>query len=206
MLHQNPTTVPSITQDYPEWHRGRKDYALWLIELGNEEIHKKVHAAREHLAEFLLKPYQRQPHITLFVCGFLADTPRFKDDYGREELRVHTQLLNDSKVKPFSIEIGKLNSFASAPFLEVDDSEGGIHRVRSLLSNAAKEIGRSAFMPHLTVGLYSGTFSSTVVGRRISTFSSEPVRFKVERITFASYQAQEIAGPLSHTCDVALPA
>ena len=206
MLHQNPTTVPSSTQDYPEWHRGRKDYALWLIELGNDEIHKKVHAAREHLAEFLLKPYERQPHITLFVCGFLADTPRFKDDYDREQLRVHTQLLNDSKVKPFSIEIGKLNSFATAPFLEVDDSEGGIHRVRSLLSTAAKEIGRSAFMPHLTVGLYSGAFSSTVVGRRISTFSSEPVRFKVERITFASYQAREIAGPLSRACDVALPA
>jgi len=206
MIHQNPKTVPSVALDYPECHRGRKDYALWLIELGNDEVNKKVHAAREHLAEFLLKPYQRQPHITLFICGFLADTPRFKDDYGWEQLRVHTQLLKDSKVKPFSIEIGKLNSFATSPFLEVDDSEGGIHRVRSLLSTAAKEIGRSAFMPHLTVGLYSGAFSSTVVGRRISTFSSEPVRFKVERITFASYQAREIAGPLSRACDVALPA
>jgi hypothetical protein len=59
MLHQGQETVPVIAGDYSAWHRGRKDFSLWLIESENEEIRRHVESAREHLSEFLIKPYQR---------------------------------------------------------------------------------------------------------------------------------------------------
>lgn len=204
MLHQRQETIPSIIRDHREWHRGRKDYSLWLIDAATEEICKKVEAAKEHLSDYLLKPYQRQPHVTVFVCGFLADIPHFDDDYGTEQFRVQTQMLEEANVESFFIEIGGLNSFASAPFLEVHDLEGGLEKVRAALSTSVSEIGRSTFTPHITIGLYSGAYPSESVSARISTYESRPVRLKVERIMFGTYHAQEIAGVLTYRRDVAL--
>ena len=204
MLCQGQETIPVLVGDYSAWHRGRKDYSLWLIESDNEEICRHVEAAREHLSEFLIKPYRRQPHITAFVCGFLVDTPHYDDDYGSGQFRVHAQALKDANVGPFFIEIGGLNSFSSAPFLEVNDLEGGIDTVRAILSTTAKEIETSHFTPHITVGLYSGAFSSSVVTRKISGFPANPIRIKVERITFATYNAEKIADALTYRHEVAL--
>jgi 2'-5' RNA ligase len=204
MLHQNQETIPSPNRDYPEWHRGRQDYSVWLIELGGMEVSQKVAAAREHLSDLLIKPYQRQPHITVYVCGFVADTPRYDDDYSAEQLEHHAHLLRAEAVKPFTVEIGGLNSFASAPFLEVADLDGGLDRMRALLSTTGKEIGRREYTPHITVGLYSGVFPGSVVFERISSFPKDPCKLTVDRITFATYHAREIAGALTGRYVVAL--
>lgn len=204
MLYQKQETIPSPVHDYPEWHRGRQDYSVWLIELGRMEVSQKVAAARKYLSDFLIKPYQRQPHITVYVCGFVTDAPRYDDDYSAEQLGHHAHLLRAAAVKPFSVEIGGLSSFASAPFLEVADLEGGLDRVRALLSTTGKEIGRNAYTPHITVGLYSGAFPGSMVNERISSFPKDPFKLTVDRITFATYRAREMAGALTYRYSVAL--
>jgi 2'-5' RNA ligase len=138
------------------------------------------------------------------VCGFLADAPQYDDDYSAEQFGRHAHLLREAAVKPFIVEIGGLNSFASAPFLEVADPEGGLDRVRSLLSTTGKEIGRSAYTPHITVGLYSGNFPSSMVNERISSFPKGLCKLAVDRITFATYQARETAGALTYRYAVVL--
>jgi len=204
MLHRNQQTIPSPIHDFPDWHRGRQDYSVWLIELGNTEVSQKITAAREHLSDFLIKPYHRQPHITVFVSGFLCDIPRYDDDYSAEQQEQHAHLLRAGAIKPFTVEIGGLSSFASAPFLAGADLEGGSTRVRSLLSTTGQEIGRSAYTPHITIGLYSGAFPGSVVTERISSFPKDPCRLTVDRITFATYQAQKIGGALTGRYEVAL--
>ena len=204
MLHQSRETVPSLIRDHREWHRGRSEYALWLIELESSELHRKVEAARKHLSEFLLKPYHRQPHVTLFVCGFFVDTPLFDDDYSAQQFRHHECLLNDSNIEPFAIEVGGLNSFTSAPFLEIRDRDNGIGRVRAALSAATKEIGRDTFTPHVTIGLYSGTFPGSIVSRKLAAFPEDPCTLTVDRIMFAVYRAQELAGALTYRHHVSL--
>jgi hypothetical protein len=204
MLHEHKETIPSLVKDHVDWHRGRREYAVWLIELGSGEIRDKVEAAREHLSEFLLKPYLRQPHVTLFACGFLTGAPCHADDYCTGQFHAHLQKLQGSKVGQFSIRIGKLNSFASAPFFEVEDPEGGIDQVRAILSALGPEIGRDSYTPHLTVGLYSRVFNSASVGRKIASFSSTPSVVTIERVSFASYEARDIAGPLTYRSEVAL--
>jgi len=203
MLHQHKETISSRIHDYPDWHHGRQDYSVWLIELGRADVSRKVAAAREHLSAFLMTSYQRKPHITIYVCGFLADTRFYDDDYSAEQFGRHAQFLRDAEVRPFTIEIGGLSSFASAPFLDVADPEGGIDRLRTLLSMTGQEIGRSVHTPHITIGLYSGAFPGSVVSERISSFPKDPCKLAVDRITFATYQAREIAGALTSRYEVA---
>jgi hypothetical protein len=198
MLYQHKETIPAVLRDYPEWHRGRSLYGLWLVELASEELSKTVTAARDLLSPFLLASYNRQPHISLFICGFLSESARFDDDYTPEQLLLHSTVLERKTIKPFAIEVGGLNSFASAPYLEVRDPDGGIDRVRTALSCHGQEIGRSSFTPHVTVGLYSAAFPGTLVMEKIKSFQTKSVRSVVNCITFATYEAQTIAGPLKY--------
>ena len=204
MLHENHETIPSPVHDHPGWHRGRQDYSVWLVELDGMEVFQKIDAARELLSDFLIKPYQRQPHITIFVCGFLADTPYHDDDYSAEQFERHLHLLREAAGKPFTLEIGGLNSFSSAPFLEVADLEGGLDRVRALLLTTGKEIAMNDYTPHITVGLYSGAFPGSVVTGRISSFPKAPCKVTVDKITFASYRAREMSGALTYRHEVVL--
>ena len=204
MLHQCPTTIPAEIRDYPEWHRGRETYAVWVLPLEDEGIQDKFKAAREHLSGYLLKPYHRQPHITLFVCGFLVEKEQFNDDFTRAQLHSQIQVLENAGIQPFEIEIGGLNSFASAPFLEVSDLNNGIARLREVLSRGAREFRTAPYAPHLTVGLYSGSFPSEKVAERLAKLPPNPIRWNVKQIVFATYRAREIGGLLAHREEILL--
>ncbi len=204
MLHQTPTTIAAENRDYPEWHRGRGIYAVWVLRMEKAAIQEKFKAAREHLNGFLLEPYDRQPHITLFVCGFLVDESKYNDDFTQSQLQAQLSTLEKANLLPFEIEIGSLNSFASAPFLEVHDPEGGIARLREILACSAREFRIAPYRPHLTLGLYADAFDSREVIDHLTEFPSNPISWKVESITLATYRAQEIARPLTYQHEVSL--
>lgn len=204
MLQQNPTTIPAEKRDFPEWHCGRDTYAVWVLQMEDEAIYKKFAAAREHLNGYLLEPYHRQPHITLFVCGFLVDRPQYNDDFTRAQVQSQIKALENAEIQPFEIEIGGLNSFASAPFLEVSDPNGGIARLRGVLSRGAREFRTAPYTPHLTVGLYAGAFPSREVAGRMAEFLQNPTRWTVQQIRLATYKASDIGGMLTYDNTVTL--
>jgi len=78
----------------------------------------------------------------------------------------------------------------------VRDCQGGIEKIKALLSTTVIDIDDDRYSPHVTVGLYSGAFDSRVVLERIKAFADEPIRLSVDRITFAAYDASDIRGPL----------
>ena len=198
-------TTPTEKRDWSEWHHGRREYTAWSIDLKSESLRSRFDAARAHLSEFLLEPYRRQPHITLFVCGFLADTRRFDDDYTTSQLKRHLCDMKRADLTPFEVEIGRINSFATVPFLEVLDVEGGIDSMRNLLSSTHLEIRKEAYVPHLTLGLYSGCFETESVAKKVSSFGfAQPIRHPVEQVRLVTYSAFEIAGPLTVNCAVDL--
>ncbi|NQU30932.1 MAG: 2'-5' RNA ligase family protein [Anaerolineae bacterium] len=199
MLPQVPTTIPSEIRDYPEWRRGRKSYAVWVLRCDQSKaIQNKFNAARVHLQGYLLEPYHRQPHITLFVCGFLVEESQYNDDFTQPQLDAQVMALEKANIQQFEIEIGGMNSFASAPFLEIHDPEGGIPHLREILSRGAREFRTAPYRPHLTIGLYADAFSSEKVLERMAAFSSEPLRWRVEQVMLARYRAEEIAGELNY--------
>ena len=197
MLYQTPTAIPSERRDFPEWHHGRKDYAVWVLRCDESPaLQEKFAAARAQLNDYLLAPYARQPHITLFVCGFLVSDLQRNDDFTRAQLEAQIRALGEAHIQPFEIEIGGLNSFASAPFLEVHDPAAGIPRLREILAGGAREFRTAPYRPHLTIGLYAEAFASEKILSRMAAFSSRPVRWRVEQVTLSTYRAQEIAGEL----------
>ena len=204
MLNQMPTTIPAEIRDFPEWHHGRETYAVWVLLMEAPSILDKFKAAREHLNGYLLEPYRRQPHITLFVCGFLVDTPQYNDDFPSTQLQAQIEVAKQTHIQPFEIKIGGLSSFASAPFLEVHDPDNGIPHLREMLARGGREFRTAPYTPHLTVGLYADAFPSEEVARRLAGFPVNPIKWKVKRITLATYRAQEFAGPLTTKCAIIL--
>jgi len=202
MLLQYPTTFPAEIRDFPEWHHGRETYAVWVLRVEEPSILGKFKSAREHLNGYLIEPYQRQPHITLFVCGFLVDAPRYNDDFTSAQLQAQLKVVEQACIQPFEIEIGGINSFASAPFLEVYDPDSGIPRLREMLARGGKEFRTTPYRPHLTLGLYADAFDSRDVTNHMAEFPPASTSWKVESITLATYQAREIAGPLTYQHDV----
>ena len=73
-------TLPQEDRDYPEWHQGRTHYGVWLIDADVGAVRERITQAQAHLAPLLVH-HQRQPHITLFVCGFMADVVAHGDDF-----------------------------------------------------------------------------------------------------------------------------
>lgn len=205
MLNQTPTTIPSEIRDFPEWHHGRERYGVWILRCDeNKAIQEVFKDARRHLDDYLLKPYHRQPHITLFVCGFLAEENKYNDDFTQEHLDAQIRALEKANVQPFEIEIGRMNSFASAPFLEVLDPSGGIPKLRKALSYGAHEFRTTPYRPHLTIGLYTDAFSSENVLMSMTAFSRKSIRWRVEQVTLATYKSKEFAGELSYEHDIKL--
>ncbi|MCW8929240.1 MAG: 2'-5' RNA ligase family protein [Gammaproteobacteria bacterium] len=199
LFQQAQKTIPSEIRDFPEWHHGRKNYAVWVLLCDdNEALQEKFNAARQHLNSYLLEPYHRQPHITLFVCGFLSDEYRYNDDFTYGQYESQLQVLKEANIEPFEIEVGGMNSFASAPFLEVSDPDEGILRLREILSKGANEFRTTSYRPHLTIGLYAEAFSSEKILKQMEVFVSKPVRLKVKQMALVSYKSHEIAGELSH--------
>lgn len=191
-------TLHTENRDYAEWHRGREEYAAWAIGIQSQSVQFRFDAARAHIAAFLFEPYQRQPHVTLFVCGFLAEIGRFHDDYTIEELERCLQALKKAKPEPFEIKIGGINSFASAPFLEVLDVSGGIENIHDILSGTRSEIRDGEYIPHLTLGLYSSNFETKRVAEKMSSFCIDsPITHLVDEVSLITYSAHKLAGPLT---------
>lgn len=189
-------TLPTEKRDYEEWHKGRKEYAVWTINIQSRSVQSRFDVARAHIAEFLFEPYQRQPHVTLLVCGFLAENKRYRDDYSVDELERCLRALEESKPEPFEIKIGGINSFGAVPFLEVFDVSGGIEKIRNVLTGIRSDIREEEYVSHLTLGLYSDHFDTRMVAEKMYSFCTDSlITHCVDEISLTTYSARMIAGP-----------
>jgi 2'-5' RNA ligase len=184
-------------RDYPEWHRGRDRYAVWLIDADLAPLCDRVARARAHLGG-LLADAQRQPHVTVFVCGFLAEAATWNDDFTPAMLARQRRALEAAAVAPFELEIGGLASFDSAVFLEVRDPDHCLAPIRAALAHGQGEVcPHEVYTPHLTVGLYRDAFDKPAVTRRLAAFAEDPPRrLAVTGLHFAVYPAQHPCGLL----------
>ena len=195
-------TLANVRRDFPEWHLGRPRYALWALDVDMAPVRQRVQAAQRHLADFLLDGYQRQPHITLSLCGFPSETPRHADDFGLDALRAQLDALRQAQFAPFEIEIGALDSFTSAPYLTVADAGGHIAALRRCLTGEAGGEPGFTYTPHVTVGLYADAWPTATVQTRLDSFTcGAPLHLRVARVSLMTYAAREIGGELERLAD-----
>lgn len=190
-------TTPFHPGDYPTWHRGRSRYAVWVVELDEPGVLAYLARAREPFADMLYQPFLRQPHVTVFVSGFWVETPQWDDDYSPTQRRAQQRCLQQLTLSPFTMTLGGLNSFASALYVEVCDSEQGLATMRQALQGVMPELRWAPYVPHITLGMYCRAIATrTVVQRMQQCTLPDPISTRVRQVKLITYAAQEALGPL----------
>lgn len=193
--------VPTSIRDYPEWHLGRQNYALWYLEINDQKIVDYLDDLRAHFSEFLVEPNHRQYHVTLFICGFLThETKIYSDDFSFNEFEQHRQIFSKENFPSFQLKIGSIDSFSSALFIEIRDTENILFQIRQKLGLVSNEIAALDYCPHITLGLYKTDYSSDLILRKISQlpvqYTQAEFDLKVEHLSFGYYQAETLQGQL----------
>ncbi|WP_213030992.1 2'-5' RNA ligase family protein, partial [Acinetobacter baumannii] len=180
---------------------GRQNYALWYLEINDQKLVHYLDQLRAHFSEFLVEPNHRQYHVTLFICGFLThETKVHCDDFSFTEFEQHKKVLIQENFAPFQLKIGSVDSFSSALFVEVQDTENNLSLIRQKLGIVSNEIAALDYCPHITLGLYKKDYSSNLILQKISQlpvqYTQAEFDLKVEHLSFGYYQAQILQGQL----------
>ncbi|WP_198078596.1 2'-5' RNA ligase family protein [Acinetobacter calcoaceticus] len=193
--------VPTSIRDYMEWHLGRQNYALWYLEINDQKLVDYLDGLRRHFSDFLLEPNSRQYHVTLFICGFLTDESKlYKDDFSFSEFEQQREILRKKNFASFELKIGSVDSFSSALFVEIQDTENILSLIRQKLGTVSNEIAALDYCPHITLGLYKENYNSDLILQKISElpvqYKHAEFELKIEHLTFGYYQAQTLQGKL----------
>lgn len=201
MLFSDPTSAPAETlatvlRDYPEWHRGRGRYGLWMIPLHDPCLLDYVRDAQRQLADLLHPSPLRQPHVTLFVCGFEQPERVADDDFSPRQLCRQIDLIDRMRGRSCVLPLGRPDSFASAAFVPVGDPAGRLQAWREALGSAAREVRQAPYVPHITLGLYTRRIGAELVRQRLGELAPPPVDLAVTQLHYATYCAHAQFGPL----------
>jgi len=193
--------VPTSIRDYLEWHLGRQNYALWYLEINDQKLVDYLDGLRRHFSDFLLEPNTRQYHVTLFICGFLThESKLYKDDFSFSEFEQQREILRKKNFASFELKIGSVDSFSSALFVEIQDTENILSLIRQQLGTVSNEIAALNYCSHITLGLYKKDYSSDLILQKISElpvqYKHAEFELKIEHLTFGYYQAQTLQGKL----------
>lgn len=197
LLQASTQLISTERRDYPEWHHGRSDFAVWYIEIDQAEVIQYLDHIKTKFSDLLIDSNQRQYHITLFVCGFLTPkSSHYDDDFEIDTLKQQVQALNSLEIEPFELEINGLDSFSSALFLQVEDNNKILDGIRQQLAQYSDEIAALEYCPHITLGLYNDAWQSDLVLDRIQSIAIKPFKIQVKYLTFGYYKAQILQGLL----------
>lgn len=211
MLFSDPQASPAETlvaelRDYPEWHRGRERYGVWVAFVEQPALLAYIEEARRQLDDLLHPSPQRQPHLTLFVCGFPQAENVHDDDFPAERLQRQITLLEESIGTPCTLPLAALDSFASAAFIPVGDPEGRLAQWRTLLARGSREVRQAPYVPHITLGLYRRRISANALRQRLATIEASSVALSIDQLHYVTYDARNHFGPLvSEHCSLLQP-
>ncbi len=191
-------TVRNEVRDFVEWHRGRAPYVFWGLLLDSPALDGQLAQAACWLDGLLLEGYAREPHVTLDVCGFPAVQLEDNEAFSPELIDAQIARLAAAAPAPFSIHIGGLDSFTSAPFLKVFDVDRGIAGLRQCLAENGRHRLFGDYMPHVTVGLYRDAWPVPAVAERIAACTTgDELAMTVGQADLLGYAPSVIGGALT---------
>lgn len=194
--HGPAFTLPAQLRDYPEWHRGRCRYGLWMILVEQPPLLEHIRQLQRQLADLLHPCGARQPHLTLFVCGFEQPRPRHDDDFTPHLLQAQLEALGSDAGAPCELPLRTADAFASAAILPVDDPENRLADWRATLARTSREIRQQHYLPHLTLGLFKQRIAADALRERLLELAPPPEPLQVSALHYASYEARDLFGAL----------
>lgn len=147
--------------DTEEWQDAPGAFAICLIRVPAGLLQPSLDALRAALEPF--DSVRMHPdhflHITLQELGFICESPQRSEEItdARVEEFVTGASTALASAVPFDLRLGGANSFQDAPFLDVHD-RGQCSRMHARLRElaAVPTQPRYAYVPHMTVGHYTG--------------------------------------------------
>lgn len=200
MLFSDPLAGPADTlvadlRDYPEWHRGRGRYGVWVIPVRDAALLGYIEAARAQLGDLIHPSPRRQPHLTLFVCGFPGEGP-LDDDFPARRLQQQLASLEACAGIACRLPLARVDSFASAAFVPVGDPMARLAGWRRVLGKSGHEIRQAPYVPHLTLGLYRQRVPAATVRQRLAAIDAPPPSMAVDELQYVTFDARDQLGPL----------
>lgn len=190
-------TLPSEARDFSEWHRGRPRFSVWAIAVDHVEVEQRLEHVRAALEPLLLPGYARQAHVTVHICGFVADEWRQPDDFTPHQLQRQVEAMQALRLEPFRLRIAGAFSFSSAACLAVHDDCGSLARLRDACRSSAPSFDATPFVPHVTAGLYAGAWPMAEIERRLQPLASLPaIDLEVGVLDWMSYDSRHIGETL----------
>lgn len=189
-------TQTSEKREYPEWHKNRPRYYVWAIEIDHPSVNERLQKYHALFQDLLLHPYQRQAHITLAISGFLNERIIHDDDITQATIVKQQEALHALRLPPFIMTIGGINSFSSAPFLEVIDPAQSLAVIRHILVGDRQDFRSTQYIPHVTLGIYSANHATAPIVEMINSLKEEPLEMTVNHIGFYSYDARDMSSLL----------
>ena len=189
-------TVVAKLRDYPEWHRQRERYGVWITPVNDLALLDYIEATRLRLADLLHPSQQRQPHLTLFVCGFEQPVRVADDDFLPAQLHDQIESLQRLRSAACSLALGAPDSFASAAFVPAMDPSGQLAQWRCALEVAAKEVRQAIYVPHITLGLYKRIATAEEIRQRLREIDAPSMPLRISQLHYATYDARLHFGPL----------
>jgi len=183
---------------YPTLADGRHDDAAWrahdgrfagcLIRVPANQLQPeldRVRSALDRPSEIRLHP-DHFLHIMIQEIGFVSRTATKSDELTIDRFDELSTALSTAldDIAAFEVSIGVVNSFEDAAFLEVRDHGGSelIHR-RLREVAAVPMIPRYAFLPHMTIAHYLGSFDSLPVVKALQPFRD---------VQFGTFEVSEV--------------
>ncbi|MBY0483420.1 MAG: 2'-5' RNA ligase family protein [Nitrosomonas sp.] len=201
---QQQHTHATERREYPEWHKNRPRYYLWAIDSDTVLVNKRLQKHHPLFKDLLLRPYERQAHITLAISGFLSEHIIHNDDITQAAITKQQAALHTLKLAPFIVSIGGINSFSSAPFLEVMDPSKSLEIIRHTLIDDRQDFRNTHYIPHVTLGIYNANHAVASIATMIIDLKEEPIELTVNHIGLYSYDARDIGSRLRKECIIAL--
>jgi len=194
------SVVAHQLRDFRQWHRGVPHYGFWCLMIDDPAWQNAVALAQTHMAGFLHPGYRRQPHVTLFSCGLLAEDFFSEEMFARQMNALAEARLAPSPLglTPFQLMLpGHLDSFASAPHLPVADPGGGLAKIRACLAAISPEDSPPAsYHPHITLGFYRRHFAIDRLAAHLRAFRLQSMPWAARRLCFCRFATADTQGPL----------
>lgn len=192
------THAPSTADgrhDTPRWRGSSGPYAACIVRVPADVLQPQLSAVRDHLQtlpEIRLHP-DHFLHIMLQELGFVVPHPSRRDEISAVRLEEFAQSAIEpvSSTAPFQISLGPVNAFEDAVFLET----GGGARLSRLHSRlfelaAIPSEPEYPFLPHCTVGHFTGVSSVASAVAALTPFRATPLGTlqitEVEIVTMAA--------------------
>lgn len=190
------TIALDLTADLSDWHKGRKYYGLWYIDLDNDDRLKNYcHALQNQLGDILYPNYQRQFHITIFINGFWVEKKYYDDDFSYDKLFYQIHLLKTLYLSSFNLSVVSLGAFLNSVYLAIEPSVN-LMNIRHCLAKTHQEISPADYRPHITLGFFKDSYDYKEILDKLYAIKINKMTITVNALTFGIYHACDLQGSL----------